>query len=204
MNLSRHEKEDHRFEDEKSPQFLLLQQLFSKSVIQNISSLSRTNRIKREIYAGVKLLHPYVKISEVILFAVNGQLNQSTRVDLRPSTNTTKLLNEISKYIPINAHTQPREQLLSKNTYNHLLKPGEEVHTAMEIKANDLLAFFSQNYSVRLPQLVDTNTMVTVLGVTNKNQPMALLFLLDGRKNKADDPSWDRVTYLPELQPAFQ
>ncbi len=203
MKLRKKEKQTESFEQEDNPQTLLLQQLFSPLVIQNLSSLSRANRLKRELSAGIKLQHPFVKITEVILFAVNEQSNQSTRVELRPTTNTTKLINEVSKYIPKNVHTQQREHTLSKNYYKHLLKSGEEVHTALEIRANNLLAFFSQNYSVRLPQLVDANTMVTVLGVTNTNQPIALIFMLDGRKDKSMIPTWDPVTYLPELKPAF-
>lgn len=192
MIWNKQEKESKQkpsIESEKNLSFL--RHIFAQFTLQP-TKLKTKQRLKQEFLARTNSYTALNRLTKMLIESVINESRQIVRIDLKPSTNTVQLLNSVKKFIPLdrNSKHSVRMKLQSKtfspNKVNAYLKHQENTHNAVTIPINDFASFLveqvllEQQQMVYIPSLTNQNSIVTILGVTLKSQPTAIIFFVDG------------------------
>ena len=178
----------------------IIKHIFLGFIQNKLGHLRKKDKIKQEFLAATSSIKALEAIAATITIALKSGEKQSLRINLKPSKSISKLIFNISHYVPLDEKNPLSKGIkletatFSKNNVRKLVKNREKTTKAISIPIADLSAFVVQqletnkNKKTKIPALVNAEIKVYIVGTSKNGQPTSIIFWIDGKpkivKNK--------------------
>lgn len=169
---------------------LILSTLFGFVKNIQLEFPSRKLKLKQNFLARASSIKSRLEIRNMFLISARLRSRESVRIDLKTVESINELLQEISKFIPLDENSplskkiKPVKKSFSRNNVAKHLKQNEKIHKAISIPINDLIVFYNQTKNINIPLFANKEVKVFIVATTLNNSPTSLIFVIMGRTKK--------------------